>query len=36
MDTEYRLRIVPVAVLLHPPLIVQKGRALRKKDRERA
>ena len=36
MDTEYRLRIVPVMVLLHPPLIVLKGRALRKNDRERA
>jgi len=36
MNTENGLRIVPVVVLLHPPLIVQKGRALRKKDRKRA
>lgn len=36
MDSENRLRIVLVVVLLHPSLIVQKGRALREKDRERA
>jgi hypothetical protein len=36
MNAENRLRIVPVVVFLHPPLIVQKGRALSKKDRERA
>jgi len=36
MDTENRLRIVPVVELLHATLIVQKRRALCEKDRERA